>query len=301
LNFSIANQKIEKNQVSILALTKERQKIVIVSKKSTTTERLDSCDRLLEKLAPSRAVLLNHPIYKQLDSLISLRIFMESHVFAVWDFMSLIKTLQNQLTCLDVPWLPPADINSARMVNEIVLAEETDEVSLDFYISHYDLYIAAMEEIGADTEPIKNFICSLRQGLPVYDALTSLSISESTKAFVLSTMKTIRQSPHEVTASFLLGREDIIPAMFRQVVSSLENLNGFTCKYLRLYLDRHNFLDEDKHVPIGKKLLNNLCSNDHLKWEQAFQSASSSLQARVSLWDGVSQLIQAKASTKQSQ
>ena len=109
---------------------------------------------------------------------------MESHVFAVWDFMSLIKTLQHRVTCLDVPWVPPTDINSARMVNEIVLAEETDEVSPGNYISHYDLYMVAMGEIGADTNPIKTFISSLRKGIPSEQSLASISIPELTKTFV---------------------------------------------------------------------------------------------------------------------
>ena len=119
--------------------------------------------------------------------------------------MALIKTLQRQVTCLDVPWLPPTDIDSARMVNEIVLAEETDEVTPERYTTHFDLYLAAMEEIGADSSSIRNFIYSLRQGFSAYQALASLAIPESTKTFVLSTLRTTTKSTHEVAAAFLLG------------------------------------------------------------------------------------------------
>lgn len=248
---------------------------------------------LLKKLEPCRAALLSHPVYKQVGDLMSLRVFMESHVFAVWDFMALIKTLQRRLTCLDVPWLPPTDIHSARLVNEIVLAEETDEVTPERYISHFDLYITAMEEIEADSDPVRNLISSLRRGIPADQALTPLSIPESTKAFVFSTLETTSKSTHEVTAAFILGREDIIPAMFRQIVGKLESPDGFSCDSLRLYLERHNFLDEDQHVPMGRKLLKNLCGRDPLKWEQALNSADIALRARHSLWDGVVQSIQA--------
>ena len=267
--------------------------MIIQKKYEATTEVIDPFAQLVAKLSPFRTSLLSHPIYYQLDELKSMRIFMESHIFAVWDFMSLIKTLQRQLTCMDVPWLPPTDIISARMVNEIIMAEETDEVSPEFYISHFDLYIKAMEEIGANTKPIRNFISSLQQDFTVEQALASLSIPESTKTFVLFTMSTTHKSLHEVAAAFLLGREDIIPAMFRQIIRNLEHLHGISCEYLHLYLDRHNFLDEDQHVPMGKKLLKNLCNNDPLKWEQALQSSSSALKARYSLWDGVSLQIQA--------
>lgn len=250
--------------------------------------------QLTEKLAPLRYSLLHHPAYKLLTDVIALRTLMESHIFAVWDFMSLIKTLQVRLTCLNVPWLPPQDIVSARLVNEIVLAEESDEAASEFYISHFDLYLAAMEEIGANTNPIRTFIDSLRQGYPVEQALAPLRIPESTKNFVLFTLKTTTKSTHEVAAAFLLGREDIIPAMFRQIIGSLETSHVFTCNSLRLYLDRHTFLDEDQHIPMGQKLLKNLCGRDFLKWEQALNSAHDALEARYSLWDGVAQLTQTR-------
>ncbi|GAX46223.1 hypothetical protein NIES4075_72440 [Tolypothrix sp. NIES-4075] len=247
---------------------------------------------LVEKIEPTRTDLLNHPVYKQLGDIASLRIFMESHIFAIWDFMSLIKTLQHRVTCLDVPWLPPTDINSARMVNEIVLAEETDEVTPECYTSHFDLYLTAMSEIGADSSSIRQFIYSLQQGFSAEEALAPLSIPESTKTFVLSTLTTVSKSTHEIAAAFLLGREDIVPAMFRQILGSLESSHVFTCNSLQLYLDRHTFLDEDQHVPMGQKLLKNLCGNDPLKWEQALHSAHSALKVRYSLWDGIAQSIQ---------
>lgn len=243
--------------------------------------------QLVEKIYPVRAAVLHHPVYKQLGTLVFLRIFMESHVFAVWDFMALIKTLQRRLTCLDVPWLPPTDIISARLVNDIVLAEETDEVAPGYYTSHFDLYLKAMAEIGADTSQIRSFIYAVRQGFTADEALAPLSIPESTKAFVRSTLKTTSKSTHEVAAAFLLGREDIIPAMFGEILNISEAEHGFTCDSFRLYLDRHAHLDAEQHAPLGQKLLKNLCGNEPLKWEQALQSAFNALKARQSLWDGV--------------
>ena len=44
--------------------------------------------------------LQSHKIYEIVKGEQIMKIFMESHVFAVWDFMLLLKNLQNKLTCV---------------------------------------------------------------------------------------------------------------------------------------------------------------------------------------------------------
>ncbi len=247
---------------------------------------IDHYARLMERIFPLRGALVAHPVYTELRDLQSLQVFMESHIFAVWDFMSLVKTLQQQLTCVTVPWLPPSDIFSARLINDIVLAEETDEIYPGYFISHFELYLAGMCEVGANVYPIQSFIHQLQQGKSVQVALDSVAIPATTKAFVLNTMEATCKSSHEVAATFLLGREDVIPSMFRRILKSLEN-SSLDCKALSLYLERHTHLDEDVHGPMGEKLLKNLCGDDEQKWEQSTLAAEKALSARASLWDGL--------------
>ncbi len=247
---------------------------------------------LIEQTNPWRTALYLHPVYQQVNNPVSLRIFMESHVFAVWDFMTLLKTLQSRLTGMNLPWLPPQDILSARLVNEIVLAEETDEVAPGHYLSHFHLYLAAMEEVGAETQPICNFISTLKKGGSAPEALGLLSLPESTKSFVLHTLAAAQGRTHEVAAVFLLGREDVIPKMFQQIIDQLEDSQDFSTDAFMVYLKRHTELDEKYHAPMGQQLLKNLCGSDSVKWHQAFLAAQKALKARKLLWDGITQSIQ---------
>ena len=112
-----------------------------------------------------------HPLYEHVSDENSLRILMRTHVFAVWDFQSLLKSLQRSLTCVDVPWLPTADAEARRFVNEIVLDEESDAAPGGGYLSHFELYVQAMTECGADLEPIETFVRQVREGQTVDEAL----------------------------------------------------------------------------------------------------------------------------------
>ncbi len=254
-------------------------------KKASNGGSIQFWTRLEEDLRSIRQELDTHPVYALIGDVDSLRVFMVSHVFAVWDFMSLLKTLQRRLTCMEVPWLPPADLLAARLINEIVLGEESDEVEPHRYMSHFDLYLAAMEEVEADTRPIRQFVTRLRDGLSPEQALTPLPIPESTRHFVLDTLLTCGTPTLEVAASFLLGREDLVPAMFQRILEELER-SGTRCDSFCLYLDRHVLLDLEVHAPLAKKLLANLCGEDPANWARATVAARAALSSRRSLWSG---------------
>lgn len=234
-----------------------------------------------------RLELLSHPMYKALDSPQHVRIFMKHHVFAVWDFMSLLKRLQQQLTCVSVPWTPPVNAEFARLINDIVIGEETDEYINGGYISHFELYLQAMKEVGADTSPIENFLNRMRHGLSVSECLDSEDIPSSVNNFVTSTLLTaMKGHPHEVAASFFYGREEVIPDMFRMMVRHIENQGGRADR-LMYYLDRHIAVDGGHHGPLAEKLLQSLCGDDHVKTNEAEKVAVNALSMRVQLWNGV--------------
>ncbi len=242
-------------------------------------------------LAPYRSRLLEHPIYEAVNSVEAVRVFMRSHVFAVWDFMSLLKRLQQDVTHTTLPWRPPADASLARFVNEIVLGEETDEDGQGGFCSHFELYRSAMEELGADCEPIEQFLNRLESAAHVSDALEELEIPQATREFTRANLELAENAkPHEVAAAFCFGREDVIPEMFARLVRSLPEQNQAVSQ-LAYYLDRHIELDGDEHGPLAIRLVTRLCGDDEHAWREATDAAVAAIQLRIDLWDGVLDVI----------
>lgn len=251
-------------------------------------------DRIARRLAPLQGALLVHPVYDQIRSMTGLRRFMELHVFAVWDFMSLLKALQRRLCCVTVPWVPPVDPASARLVNEIVLAEETDEDGRGGHASHFDLYLEAMRAAGADTAPVERLLTQLREepDTPLGDLLAASEVPVAARAFVESTFATIADDNLPgIAAAFTFGREDLLPDVFRKIVSEIGSASPGNLDRFLYYLDRHIALDGDEHGPMAQQLVKRLCGNDAARWQQAEDAAVRSLEARLSLWDAMAREI----------
>lgn len=249
----------------------------------------DATQQQLEiTLVPLRERLVTHPLYAHLRDEGTLRVFMEAHVFAVWDFQSLLKALQRLVTCVEVPWLPTSDPAARRLLNEIVLDEESDQAPGGGYLSHFEIYLQAMRECGANVTPIETFLGSLRAGLSVEEALEPSAVPPGVGPFVRATMAIARSAePHRVAAAFEYGREEIIPAMFGRLVDQLAQLSPQSWGTLRYYLDRHIRMDTDRHGPQARLLVRRLCGSDDLRWSEAAEAAQTSLEARDRLWNEI--------------
>lgn len=241
---------------------------------------------LLNETADLRKQLLVHPVYLRIQDQNSLRLFMQHHVFAVLDFMWLLKRLQRELTCSNHPWLPPANPDLARFVNEIVLGEESDEDGNGGHGSHFELYLDAMADTGADQSPIHSFLSALSSGMLVSAALTSVDIPDSVRQFVSFTDDVSRNgSSAEVACVFCLGREDVIPDMFQRLLQGFDAA-GLEVPRLRYYIRRHIELDGDQHGPLTRRMVDQLCSSPSLI-EAALKTSREAIRRRIQLWDGV--------------
>jgi hypothetical protein len=248
-------------------------------------QRHPEIDRLEEQISRARQAVIEHPMYAALDSAHAIRTFQEHHVFAVWDFMSLLKSLQRNLTCVELPWVPTGPTGSRRLINDIVLVEESDERRGGF-ISHFELYLEGMAEAGADTSVISAFIDLLRAGRGVPEAVDEAAVPGPAAEFVRLTWGLIADAPvHAQAAAFAFGREDLIPDMFAQVVSVNDRV-GSLGTFVD-YLARHIQVDSEEHTPMAMQMLADLCGDDHAKWADCAQTINLALAARARLWDGI--------------
>jgi len=252
--------------------------------------RIEELRAVIEK---ARLSVLEHPIYRRLNSLSDVNIFTENHVFAVWDFMSLLKVLQGQLTCIDVPWVPQGSVESRRLINDIVLVEESDELN-DGFISHFELYVNGMDQAGADTSTVNGFLDLIRGGADVPTAIDRAGVPAAAAEFVKNTWDIIDSAPvHCQAAAFAFGREDLIPEMFDQVIK-IDDQGGRLATF-RDYLARHIEVDGEEHTPMAMAMLADLCGDDAAKWDECGDTVIRALTARARLWDGIVQALDAAA------
>ena len=245
---------------------------------------------ILNKLEPIRKELIEHSLYKEVKNINDLKFFTEQHVFAVWDFMSLLKSLQLHLTTVNLPWTPSQNPNTRRFINEIVFCEESDVNKEGLPMSHYEMYLEAMTQIGADSNEMIQFCALIVAGNTIEEAFRLSNIPDEVKSFVNFTFEVIATNkPHVIAAVFTFGREDLIPDMFIEIVKNL-GVNSNIDK-LVYYFERHIELDGDEHGPISLKMVQELCGEDSTKWEEALLFSKKALQHRIFLWDYISERI----------
>lgn len=247
----------------------------------------------LAELEQAKAALGDHPAYHALDSIQSLRRFMEHHVICVLDFMSVVKSLQRDLTSMGAVWLPPADSEVARFINEIILDEESDAEFTRYAeaaglgpqppSSHFEWYLAAMEEVGADTAPIRAVVARLRAGEDPQVVLADCELPDAAAAFGRNTFEMLRGPLHVRAAVFFHGREDVIPRMFMPLVKELQ-ASGTPCGLLLGYLERHIEADGEHHGPLAQRMLDAIFDGDEVKVAEGVRAAEVALAARRTLW-----------------
>lgn len=244
-------------------------------------------DHLQDRIAPLRREIVHHKVYSAIKDIESLQVFMQYHVYAVWDFMSLLKVLQRNLTCVDLPWFPVGDADTRYLINEIVTGEESDIDQDGNRKSHFELYLDAMQQCGAGRAAIDIFGNTLKQGSLLAQAFTAADTPAEARSFVNYTFEVINGAKkHVQSAVFTFGREDLIPDMFLSIVRDIHTAFPDRVSVFKYYLERHIEVDGDHHSNLALQMTSRLCTTEE-QWLEAENAVVQALQHRILLWDGV--------------
>jgi pyrroloquinoline quinone (PQQ) biosynthesis protein C len=243
-----------------------------------------------------KEALLQHSLYEKVKTIEDLQCFLENHVYAVWDFMSLLKALQSKLTCTTTPWFATKNTETRYLINEIVLAEETDLTLDGRHQSHYEMYLEAMEACGANTTKIEHFLDEVNSLHNIFVAIKTSDLHPKIKDFLDFTFRVIDEGKtHEIAAAFTFGREDLIPSMFTEILKNFQaNFPKTDLSKLIYYFERHIELDADEHGPMAMKMITELCGSDVQKWDEVKEISALALEKRIGLWDAIEEQITLK-------
>jgi len=243
---------------------------------------------LKEHIQTARVQLLAHPVYAQINDLQGLQKFTSIHVFAVWDFMSLLKSLQIGLTSVSLPWMPIGSANTRYLINEIVAGEESDIDESGKRISHFELYLNAMKQMGSSTIWIDQIIEKIKSGKTIGESIETTDLPVEVKQFLNFTFDIAQNAPlHVKAAVFTFGREDLIPDMFTEILNKIHGDNPGKVAIFKYYIERHIEVDGGHHSLLALEMVAELCGDDENKWEEARQASLKSLELRSILWDGI--------------
>lgn len=249
-----------------------------------------------QNIQPHKEQLLNHSLYNEIKNIEGLHCFLENHIYAVWDFMSLLKALQQQLTCTTTPWLPVGNPEIRYLINEIVVAEETDIDQNGNRKSHFELYLDAMQAAGANTDNVNAFLKDVTTTQNIFVSIKKSNLHPKVKAFLDFTFRIIEEGkPHKIAAAFTFGREDLIPEMFTEILKNFQqNFPETDLSKLVYYFERHIELDADEHGPMAMQMINDLCGNSEQKWKEVEEVSVLALEKRIGLWNAIEEQMEHK-------
>ena len=252
-----------------------------------------SIQQINQSILHQKEQLLHHSLYDKVKTIDDLQFFLENHVYAVWDFMSLLKALQSKLTCTTTPWFATENTETRYLINEIVLAEESDLTIDGKRQSHFEMYLDAMKDCGADTNGIHSFLYQVSSLQNIFVAIKQSNLHPNIKAFLDFTFRVIEEGrTHEIAAAFTFGREDLIPSMFTEILKNFQaNFPETDLNKLIYYFERHIELDADEHGPMAMQMITELCGNDSKKWNEVTEISIQALEKRIELWNAIEEMI----------
>ena len=241
----------------------------------------------IEPIKTNRLSLERHRVFDQLITNEDLQLFMSWHVFSVWSHMSIIKRLQLEFTCTCLPWTPYRSAKAAYLINKIVSENESTALTNNTYLSQFELYLCAMEEIGANTFSIRTFVDLIAANMPLQDALKISNASPAIDEFVLTnTHIAISGSVEEVLGCMIYADEYISPKSFMRS-SAGSALSRFDEEKFSLYLKMCCSTDPHRrHSDITNLLIEQTNGNES-RLKTCLDAALGAIKRQANLWDAL--------------
>lgn len=250
-----------------------------------TTERVAY---ILNEIEDLKSELAAHCLYTKLQHMEDIHIFMEHHVFAVWDFMSLAKALQLHLDATQVIEKQTDNSKILGFVNGILTGGETDPNKKEIVLSHLEMYLELMDEIGANTTNIKKLIASSAAGLDIHEAMQIAQLTDEQQRILNFTQTIIATNEiHKIAVAATLVPEGMISNRFLKILKETEERDNLLVPKFKNYLNRYKAIDGNDYGLLSLEMVTHFCDSDGKKWVDILDIAMKTLSHRIYLWDAI--------------
>lgn len=231
-------------------------------------------------------MLESHKLYDRIFDDYSLRLFVEHHVVCVWSYNYLLRNIYQELVSMIQPLNSQAQKEALRIISEAILEEEVEEQTDGSLLSHLEIYLEAMQELGADVGPILSFFDMQESGASWQESLAASHFPASVAQYARSMGELFERPLHERAAVLFYEGEPFIPDTFLNRLGQL----GARHDVNRLldYFERHIEGLKRPGFSTSGRLVEIFCGDNPQLNDEAEKAAEQAMQIRIDLWNKLS-------------
>ncbi|MGE0171483.1 MAG: DUF3050 domain-containing protein [Oligoflexales bacterium] len=231
-------------------------------------------------------ILSKHQLYHAIADVRGLKYFMERHVICMWSYNSLIKSLYQDIARVALPLNSSVYKNALRLISQIMLGEEVEDLGDGYLASHLELYLDAMQDLECDTSSVFAFFDLIEKGMPLAKAAKLANFSSEVNCYLGQTIHNLSQPAHVKAALLYFEAEPFVPENFYEDLAEMTRKNGFP--FCSEYFERLGDGCRDNNLSLMHALAESLCLSDKDLKEEAEKACEALLGEKVRLWNGIS-------------
>ncbi len=230
-------------------------------------------------------MLETHKLYERVSDENALRTFVEHHVICVWSYSFLLRNIYQELVSVIHPLNSQGQKEAIRLISEIILDEEVEEQHDGSLMSHMEVYMEAMQDLGADLGPIVTFFDMQDAGADWQDALEAAEFSPAITEYARCIGSFFKRPLHERAAILFYEGEPYIPDQFLSKLGLLSSKHR-THRLLD-YFERHIEGLKRPGFSAAGRLVEIFCGDSDAFNEAAEKAAECAMKARIEFWNQV--------------